>query len=330
MPRILLLGATGNLGSSVASALLLTGLHTVYGLTRSSSSGKSLAAKEINPVICADPANDPSTYLDAIKTKRIDVVIDCTAAYGDSVKFLHAVREVSKKRLETAKAEGVENGPKMGYIYISGAWVHGGSAERVTDLDPVGTAAAPSKALDLVGWRPAIEREVLGSRDVMDVMVFRPASLYGMGSTGWTGLWAGIAEAVKGGKAEVELPMPEEVRVPNVHVDDVADAVVRGVGMLEGLSGCGVYPVFDLVGSQERLSDILNAFARVIGGGEGKTRVKLTATKAGDSGNAWLEAMGSEVNCTSARAKLLLGWEPRREVLVTGMDVYAKAWEAGM
>ena len=324
MPRILVLGATGFLGSAVASALLLTGLHTVYGLTRSTSSSKKLAAQEIIPIICPDPANDPEPYISEIKSKRIDGVIDCTAAYGDSVKFLHTVKTLSQERLEGFKQDGIGMGPKMGYIYISGAWVHGDSPDVVSDVDPVGTESAPSKVLELVAWRPAIEREVLACRDVMDVMIFRPASLYGRGSAAWTGLFAPIAQ----GEGEVQLPMPEKARVPVVHVDDVADALARGLEMLEALGGTGVYPVFDLVGSHDRLGDLLDAFARVVNGGKASVTVKLTANTAGESGNAWLEAMGATVNYTSARAKQFLGWEARRKGLISGMDVYAKAWEA--
>ena len=329
MARILVLGATGYLGGTVSLTLLRTGLHTVYGLTRSKSGAKSLAAQEVIPVVCPDPANDPDPYLDAIRSKQINVVIDCTAAYGDSVKFLHAVQQLSQERLKMFKKEGIEQGPRIGYIYTSGAWVHGDSPEPVSDLDPVGTPSAAAKVLELVAWRPAIEREVLGSRDVMDIMIFRPATMYGRASSAWGGLFAPIAQVVKEGKGEVEMPLPREARVPVVHVDDVADAIARGVGSLEVLGGIGGYPALDLVGSKERLGDILDEFAKVVGASEGRTlEVRLSAKSAGESGNAFLEAMGSTVNMTSARAKQLLGWEPRREGLLSGMDLYAKAWEA--
>ena len=88
MPRVLLFGATGYLGSAIARSLIASGNHTVYGLSRSSGKASALAAQEIVPVVCPDPANDPEPYLDAIRKYKIDIVVDATAAYGDSRTFL--------------------------------------------------------------------------------------------------------------------------------------------------------------------------------------------------------------------------------------------------
>ena len=88
MPRVLLFGATGYLGSAIARVLVLSGNHTVYGLSRSASKAPQLAALEVMPIVCAEPAKDAAPYLDAIKKHRIDCVIDATAAYGDSCTAL--------------------------------------------------------------------------------------------------------------------------------------------------------------------------------------------------------------------------------------------------
>ncbi len=88
MPRILLFGATGYLGSAIARSLVGSGNHTVYGISRSAGKASGLAAQEIVPVVCPDPVEDPEPYLDAIRKYKIDVVVDATAAYGDSRKLL--------------------------------------------------------------------------------------------------------------------------------------------------------------------------------------------------------------------------------------------------
>ena len=60
----------------------------------------------------------------------------------------------------------------------------------------------------------------------------------------------------------------------------------------------------DPVKDKERMGDVLNAFAKVVGEAVGRTlSVRLTARKAGESGNVWLEKMGSTVHCSRARAK---------------------------
>lgn len=328
MPRILVLGATGYLGQSVAQALVRSGLHTVYGLCRSSQKAKSLAAQEVIPVICEDPASKPEPYLSTIRKSRIDVVIDCTAAYGDSAKFLASVKEVSQERLGTFKDEGVVKGPKMGYIYTSGAWVHGDSDDgHVSDLDPVGTKSAPSPSLDLVGWRPELERQVLAASDVLDVLIVRPAQMHGRSSSGWSALFGPIAQAVAEGKSQVQLPVAATSQSPVIHVDDVAEAICRGVGKISLFGGSSVYPVFDLVSTMENVRDILSAFAQAISKNRGKGD-KLDLELVGPGDNAFFKALGSTVKFDSARARELLGWEPKRGGLVSHMEVFAQAWEA--
>ena len=55
----------------------------------------------------------------------------------------------SARILSDVKAAGAERlkqgGPKLGFVYTSGTWVHGTSKKRCSDLDPVGTedAGAP-------------------------------------------------------------------------------------------------------------------------------------------------------------------------------------------
>ncbi|KIW98851.1 uncharacterized protein Z519_00514 [Cladophialophora bantiana CBS 173.52] len=148
MPRVLVFGATGYLGQAATQALVRSGLHTVYGLCRSASKAQSLTASEIILVMCEDPLN-------AVRSFRIDAVVDCTATYGDSAQFLADIKKVGTKEVAAP--------PKISFIYISGAWVHGNSDGPVTDMDPVGAKSAPTQPLHLVAWRPELERKVLAA-----------------------------------------------------------------------------------------------------------------------------------------------------------------------
>ncbi|EXJ75999.1 uncharacterized protein A1O5_00507 [Cladophialophora psammophila CBS 110553] len=327
MPRVLVFGATGYLGQAVTQALVRSGLHTVYGLCRSASRAQSLATSEIIPVMCEDPVNAPDPYLRAVRSFRIDAVVDCTAAYGDSAKFLADVKTVGQERLETFRAEGVAVPPKISYIYISGAWVHGHSDVPVTDLDPVGAKSAPTQPLPLVAWRPELERKVLAARDVLDVLIFRPAQMHGRSSSGWTALWGPIAQAVADGKSHLQVPVAPTSQSPVIHVDDVASAVCRGVGKVSLLGGTSVYPVFDLVSTTENIRDILSAFARALSSTKGQSG-KLELELVGPGDHPVLQAPGATVQYDSARARELLGWEPNRNGLVKEMGIFAKAWEA--
>lgn len=190
MPRILILGATGYIGSALASSLVRAD-HTVYGLARTSSKATQLARLEIIPVLGS--AQDSDAYIKLIKTAHIDIVVDCAGANQESAKILSDVERAGKERL-------TQGGAKLGFVYTSGTWVHGSSQERCSDLDPVGTEDAKAKPPRLVAWRPQMERLVLNARDVLDTVVVRPALVYGREHAVWSSFFGPVLEAAKSGK----------------------------------------------------------------------------------------------------------------------------------
>ena len=76
MTRVLVIGATGYLGNAVASALVRAD-HEVYGLARTEEKARELAVQEVFPVMGSD--QDSDHFLEAIKEKNIDVVIDTSS-----------------------------------------------------------------------------------------------------------------------------------------------------------------------------------------------------------------------------------------------------------
>ncbi len=62
MLRVLILGATGYIGSALAGSLLRSGQYTVYGLGRSEAKAKQLAVAEIIPVIGS--VSNSKAYID--------------------------------------------------------------------------------------------------------------------------------------------------------------------------------------------------------------------------------------------------------------------------
>ena len=237
-----------------------------------------------------------------------------------AVSFLNHISSVSKSRSQGS--------PKLGYIYISGLWVHGSSPAPITDRDPAGTSQSPTPPATMVSWRPDLERAAIAAQDSLDVCVIRPAQMYGYGSNAWSAVLAPIAQAVKAEQEKASLPLPENAMSAVCHVDDVADAVRCAAEKIEmvGSSGSGIYPIFDIAGPNESLRSILQEFADVLSNRQGKTKVELT----GEGDDVYLQALGSTVNASGARAKSYLGWSIRRTGLVEGMEVYAKAWEATM
>ncbi|KIW98850.1 uncharacterized protein Z519_00513 [Cladophialophora bantiana CBS 173.52] len=151
--------------------------------------------------------------------------------------------------------------------------------------------------------------------------------MHGRSNSDWTALWGPIAQAVADGKSHLQVPVAPTSQSPVIHVDDVASAVRCGLGKISLLGGTSVYPVFDLVSTTENIRDILSAFARALSSMKGQGG-KLELELVGPGDHLFLQPLGATVQCDSARARELLGWEPKRNGLVKEMGIYAKAWEA--
>ena len=255
---------------------------------------------------------------EALEKHNIDIVVDVSGADLESRNLLSIVHSVGERRL----SRGART-PKLGYIYTSGTWVHGSSNAPVNDLTPVATLDAPTPPARITAWRPKFEQEVLATSDVLDSMVIRPALVYGRSSVLWTSLFEPIRTAAAAEAASVSVAAILDSRPGIVHVDDVGAGLHAAVDWLPLIAGRGLYPVFDLVTSQESMRDILEAAARELG-------FNGTVELAGVGDDVFMEAMSTSFNGNSGRSKQILGWEPKKIGFVQGMDIYAKAWAAGL
>ena len=319
MSNVLLHGATGMIGNAVAQSLVRSGNHNVWGLARTEEKGRALAAIEITPVICPDPINDPKAWLEIIHSARIDTVIDAAGYYDGSLKVLEEIKKAGSRRISTANEENFVLPQKLGYIYISGAWVHGDSMKAISDLDPVGVPSAPRPPVELAKARPELEQAVLKSRDTLDVAVVRPVIVYGNNSWIFNPVFEPIYKA--NGASSVQIPNIETAWPSFVHVDDVADGVHAVVNRLQLLNSGSVYPVFDLASTQENLSEIIKGAAKALG-----YQGKLDFVGPGE--NPFLKATTTSTNADSSRARILLGWEPKKVGMMRKIETYAMAWKA--
>lgn len=153
-------------------------------------------------------------------------------------------------------------------------------------------------------------------------MILRPALIYGREGTIWSPFFEPVLDAARNGANSVEIPLDPGARPGLIHVDDAAKASVKAIEKIHLFSGTGVYPVFDLVTSQESMREIFDAVA-VCWGLEGTVVLK------GHGGNVFAKAMGASLRGSSARAQQLLEWQPSRlGGFVQDMDVYAAAFVA--
>jgi nucleoside-diphosphate-sugar epimerase len=152
-----------------------------------------------------------------------------------------------------------------------------------------------------VAWRAGMERAVLAAREVLDTVIVRPALIYGKENTIWTALFAPLVAAAKTGEKSATLSVDKDSKPALCHIDDVASGLHCAVDKLPLISGTGVYPVFDLITSQESMREILATAGKALG-------FKGEIDFAGTGGDLFMEAMCVSTNGSSARAKQILGW----------------------
>ncbi|KAH0544456.1 hypothetical protein FGG08_001353 [Glutinoglossum americanum] len=319
MVKILILGATGYIGLPLSQSLLRAS-HIVYGLSRTPQKAHQLALQEIHPILGS--TTDSASYAKLIREERIDVVVDCTSGDAEgSIRTLEVMTRLGQERIEAGKAHGWPT-VKLGYIYVSGMWVHGSSPEPVSDLSPIGVPGAPAQPVGIVAWRPAVERKVLAARDTLDVMIVRPAVLYGRNNPLWSFLFNPLLEAARDNRsADVSVKADPEAMIPLVHLDDTVLGLHQAVEKLPLISGLGAWPVFDLVTSRESLRIVVEAAGCALG-----FRGKVLCV--GARGDAQAEAMSCSVRGDSSRARDLLGWNPKILGMVDGVEKYVLSFRA--
>jgi nucleoside-diphosphate-sugar epimerase len=322
MVNVLVIGATGYIGEALCHSLLSSGDHRVYGLARTPEKANQLASQEVIPILGSITNN--AAFLTAIDTFHINIVVDVSGANHESHTLLASLIAIGQARLNAAAAADIRI-PKLGFIYTSGTWVHGSSNDPVNDLTPVGVPAAPNQPAEITSWRPALEQEIIAASSVLDTMVIRPALVYGRSSRIWSSLFDPLYTASNSSTPPPSVSIAAEPgsRPGLIHVDDVASGLHAAVDKLPLISGTGVYPIFDLVTSQESMRDILEAVGRKLGF-EGE--VKLVGT----GEDLFDKARSTSFNGDSGRARRILGWEPKRRGFVGGMGVFVKAWVAGL
>ncbi|KAG8803192.1 hypothetical protein FRC17_006227, partial [Serendipita sp. 399] len=205
--KVIVFGATGYVGSSVANALVRTG-HIVYGVSRSKENAATLRANEIIPLVGdADHSDEWKAHL-----KDADVAIDCTAGFDTAGPALFKAVESTVATVRNTNTSG--GIPKLAYIYISGIWVHGDNRkEMVTE------SSSPAQVPTAVAWRPSLEQQVVKSESVRGIVV-RSGSCYGR-----RGSLIGLlfSQAEKGSISWFGTPGGSYTLV---HVDDLAECIL--------------------------------------------------------------------------------------------------------
>lgn len=276
--KILLLGATGYLGSAVAHHLADTG-HSVAALVRPGGTVPTTA--DVAEVRHGD-LKDPDSLTAAV-SRDIDAVVHLATPSGDQATDRAAAQALLAPLRGTGRA----------FLYGSGTWVLGHTTRAATEDSPVHPIA-------VVADRPAIEQQVLAAgRDGVRGVVIRPGVVHGHGG-GIPALLVdlarqrGIGTTVGNGRA----------RWPMVHVDDLARLFLLA---LEAPTGTLVHAVAE---PSVPVTALAAAAARAAGVRQ-LVRHWPTSQAAALLGPAFAEALAIEQTVSGERAKQQFGWEPR-------------------
>ncbi|KAI8603345.1 hypothetical protein EDD21DRAFT_369382 [Dissophora ornata] len=322
MVKVLVIGATGYIGLRLSQALRRAN-HIVYGTSRSSSKENLLRSNEIIPITGAIETDRHQTppWIETVKNENIEVVIDLSGIQNGNKAILEPLVRLSKDR-QSAHL------PKIGFIYCSGMWVHGSSANPTSDLTAVGVKTSAHQSPALVAWRPELERQVLASYDHLNTAVIRPGLVYGGTGDIWDIYFAQIYNSIQN-STPISLQADPNASLSLIHVDDVASAFVAAVEKLELISGRkNHYPIFDVATSHESLAFVLRRFAEEMGY---KGKVELTGIPEGNvMPQLFIQAFNTSLNHHSTRAQSLLDWTPTKTGgMAAGINIYAQSWLGG-
>lgn len=282
--KILLIGATGYIGSAIAENLTRTG-HEVVALVRDAA-GKGELPYEKRVADLTDPA-----ALGAAVTADIDAVIHAGVPSGDQAVDAAAIDAL------TAPLRGTDRA----FVYTSGVWVLGATGVEPVDED------APVNPLPIVGYRPEIEQQVLGTAtDGVRAVVIRPGIVFGRGG-GIPALLGNLARE----HGEPKYTGAEGVRWPMVQVDDLAELFTLAAERAEagslwhGVTQAAV-PVRELAGAAGRAAGVVTAPA-----------LWPLEEAAAAVGALFADALALDQAVSGQAARDRLGWKPRHEDAVS-------------
>ncbi|MFD2178249.1 NAD-dependent epimerase/dehydratase family protein [Veronia pacifica] len=194
--KILLLGATGTIGSAVLSELLQHD-HAVLALARSDISEQAL--RQTGAEVIRGDIVSPSHW--STHLCHVDAVVHVAAT------FCQDMGAIDRKLIDELVAQGNKLGRKIRFIYTGGVWLYGHTENQVVSEN------SPFNPISSFCWM--IENSALITRaQCFDANIIHPGIVYDRDS--------GALSGFVPDKGQIEVWGSLETRWPVVHVNDLA------------------------------------------------------------------------------------------------------------
>jgi nucleoside-diphosphate-sugar epimerase len=287
--RILITGASGYIGGSVATKLLANG-HHIIGLARTEQSAASLAQRGIEPLL--GTLSDHGALEKA--ARNVDAVIN--AAQADNPFVVHAILP---QLYRTGKAFIQTSGSSVVSSYDRGEYV-----DRIFNEDTPVTPM-PEKAT-----RYAIDRQVLlAALDGVRSVVIRPGLIYGKGlGVGSTSVQ--IPRLIENASISAVRHVGRGLNVwSHVHINDVVELYELA------LQSAPAGSLFYAENGEASMKSTAEAISRMLGfaGRSEEWTIDDAVTALGPSAHL---TFGSNSRVQSLKARKMLGWSPKGPTLI--------------
>ncbi len=298
--KVLILGATGYIGSTVAERFTSYG-HSVIGLARSSAAASKLEEQGIEPYL--GTLDNPLSLLPALS--GVEAVVHM-ADTCDSPEA--APKELYKGRSHLTDILDAMKGSNKLFVFTSSIGVLHGTGSLLYDEDmPLPPSDEP---VTLV--HRALEAEVLAAANKgVHSIVMRPPVVYGKG--GSMLIPRGLLYHARKFGESVYIEGTETNLWSTVHIDDLADLFMLAMGSAP--SGSLWHTASE---SGITTASIATAISRAAGLG-GKTRA-VSLEKAREIFGDWADFWALNNQSSGQKAMQLLNWQPHRPSMLYDIE----------
>nr|WP_218169572.1 NAD-dependent epimerase/dehydratase family protein [Pseudomonas gingeri] len=300
--KIFVTGATGYIGGSVASYLVKAG-HQVSGLLRNPDQRNALLELGITPVL----GTLDDAFILTEQARAADVVVNAANSdhLGSVQTFIDALRGSGKVLLHT-----------------SGSSVVGDDARGAYERAEIFTDETPFTPMDIRKDRVEINQLVrrAGVEDGIRSIVFCPTMIYGeslglpVKSDQLPKLYAKSREYGAGAYMGAGLH-----RWSNVHIEDLAELYRLAIEKAPSAS------LFFAENGEASFIEIATAISKALGYG-GRIQSWPADEAIAQLGDWARFAIGSNSRVRAVNARVLLGWQPKRESILEWIESTDVQW----